>query len=67
MLRTEDEGGASLSSFLLFADVLASLMLCEITGRMCSCASDVLALRWLAGVRRDDRWVSSSDAGDPSG
>ncbi len=67
MLRPEDEEGASLSSFLLFADVFASFTLCAFTGRLISCAPEVFADCWLAGVRRVDRCKGNSDGGDPSG
>jgi hypothetical protein len=62
-----DEGGASVSSFLLFADVLASFALCVITGGLFSSAPAIFPGSRLAGVRRVDRWAGNSDGGGISG
>ena len=68
MLLAEDEGGASVSSFLLFADVFASFALCMITCRLfASTAPESTGCSRLAGVRRLDRWAGNSDGGDKSG
>jgi len=37
VLLVDVEGGTSVSSFLLFAEVLASFALCETTGRLIPC------------------------------
>jgi hypothetical protein len=65
VLRVEDEGGKSVSSFLLFADVFASFAMCVMTGTLFS--STPSACSWLADVCRVDRWAGKSDAGGKSG
>ena len=52
VLRVDDEGGTSVSSFLLFAEVFASFALCTRAGRLFSSTAAVSAgdSRW-AGVR----------------
>jgi hypothetical protein len=63
VLRPE-EGGASVSSFLLFADILASFALCVIIGALFSSVPAIFpgCLR-LTGVRRVDRWGGISGCG----
>jgi hypothetical protein len=68
VLRVEDEGGSSVSSFLLFADVFASFALCVVTGKILSPPPAELAgCSRITGVRRLDRCGGNSDAGGISG
>lgn len=68
VLRVDDEGGSSVSSFLLFADVFASFALCVVTGKIWSSPPAELAgCSRIAGVRRLDRCGGNSDAGGKSG